>query len=253
MLKGLEQDVNEKIEEVKENAETFSDNWDPNSPNANVIAKAFGDRSQNADAATRLPSGANWAPSYMGGWGGGAYQNGQPLAAEEVVEDIDLDEAVYTLADKVEAIQDWWDAYRNAENGKEPWEEENRAFEWLQEVLGDEFGTFWDKFIEQSEGKDLSGMEDIPADWYTEISGAATMMNDAVADLKTNVESNKTVANTVAGMDIKKFNGLPAELQLAAQRGTASGVSGIRVYLDGATVGRLVAPYVNQAFGALAQ
>jgi hypothetical protein len=30
-------------------------------------------------------------------------------------------------------------------------------------------------------------------------------------------------------------------------------VSGIRVYLDGATVGRLVAPYVNASFGAMAQ
>ena len=249
VLKGLEQDVNEKIEEVKKNEETFSDNWDPNSPNANVIAKAFGDRSQNADAATLLPSGANWAPSYMGGWGGGAYQNNQPITAEEVIEDLDLDEAVYTLADKVEAIQDWWDAYRNYENGEDSWEEENRAFEWLQEVLGDEFGAFWDSFLEKSEGKDLSGMEDLPTDWYTSISGAADMMTDAVADLKANVESNKTVADTVAGMDIKRFNGLPAELQLAAQRGTASGVSGIRVYLDGATVGRLVAPYVGAALG----
>ena len=81
----------------------------------------------------------------------------------------------------------------------------------------------------------------------------ATLMSDAVAEMKVNTQSTKTASETVAGMDIKKFNGLPAELQTAAQRGTAAGVSGIRVYLDGATVGRLVAPYVNASFGAMAQ
>ena len=81
----------------------------------------------------------------------------------------------------------------------------------------------------------------------------ATLMSDAVAEMKVNTQSTKTASETVAGMDIKKFNGLPAELQTAAQRGTAAGVSGIRVYLDGATVGRLVAPYVNASFGSLAQ
>ena len=76
-----------------------------------------------------------------------------------------------------------------------------------------------------------------------------TLMNDAVAEMKTNTDSTKAAADVVSGMDLKKFNGLPAELQLAAMKGTADGVSGIRVYLDGATVGRLVAPYVNQALG----
>ena len=64
---GIQQDIAETAESLKHNAETFADNWDPNSPNANVIAKLFGHRDENADAAERLATGANWAPSYMGG------------------------------------------------------------------------------------------------------------------------------------------------------------------------------------------
>ena len=46
--------------------------------------------------------------------------------------------------------------------------------------------------------------------------------------------------------DLANFNGLPALIQKAAQAGTATGVSGIRVYMDGVAVGRLVAPTVSQ-------
>jgi hypothetical protein len=67
------------------------------------------------------------------------------------------------------AIQDWWDARRNAENGIDSWDEESAAFDWMQEVLSDQFVTFWDRFLEESEGKDLRDMEDIPADWYADI------------------------------------------------------------------------------------
>ena len=59
-------------------------------------------------------------------------------------------------------------------------------------------------------------------------------------------------ANTGAGQDgithtdLANFNNLPALIQRAAQAGTANGVSGIRVYMDGVAVGRLVAPTVSQ-------
>ena len=52
--------------EINRNAATFADNWDPNSPNGNVIAKFFGGRNANQDAADRLGT-SNWLPSYMGG------------------------------------------------------------------------------------------------------------------------------------------------------------------------------------------
>ena len=112
----------------------------------------------------------------------------------------------------------------------------------MEEVLGDSFGAFWDTFVEKTEGLDTSGLEDIPADWYTNLS---TDLTDAVAQMKVNTEASKTASEKIASADFKKFNGLPADLQRAAQAGTAAGVSGIKVYMDGATVGRLVAPYVS--------
>ena len=168
---------------------------------------------------------------------------------EEVTEDVDLD-PVYTLAQKLEAAEDWWDAYRNADSGADTYDEEERAFEHLQEALGDGFGDFWDAFLEKSDSTDMSKMEDLP-DSITDVIGKnAEKLDEAVSQMKTNTESGKTVADKVSGADFKKFNGLPAEIQAAAQRGTAAGASGIIVRMDGAAVGRLVAPYVNAYLGS---
>ena len=81
----------------------------------------------------------------------------------------------------------------------------------------------------------------------------ASLMSEAVAEMKINTQSTKAAAETVGGMDLRKFNGLPSELQAAVQRGAASGVSGIRVQMDGATVGRLVAPTVSAWIGERSQ
>ena len=50
----------------------------------------------------------------------------------------------------------------------------------------------------------------------------------------------------ITSSDLQNFNGLPAKLEKAAKNGTAAGVSNIRVYLDGAAVGRLIAGTVSQ-------
>ena len=62
LWEGLKQDVSEKGEEIKQNLETFEDDW-----KNNAIVKFFTDRDANQDAATRLATGADWRPSYMGG------------------------------------------------------------------------------------------------------------------------------------------------------------------------------------------
>lgn len=157
------------------------------------------------------------------------------------------------------AAEKFWDVYRgdwgeNDEKFDAAWDEFEAAFKGNTELF-DALNDKMDEFVQGVPDDSWKEQEDIPKEWFQQSSedlGASTdLMNDAVAQLKTNVESGKTVAQTVAGMDIKRFNGLPAELQVAAQRGTAAGVSGIRVYLDGATVGRLVAPYVNAALGSM--
>lgn len=178
--------------------------------------------------------------------GGGSHGFGSPI--EEVTEDVNLD-PVYTLAQKLDAAQDWWDAYRNAESGVDSDVEEENAFAHLQEALGDSFGDFWDAFIEQSDKTDMTKMEDLPESITDVISQNAGTLDEAVNQMRANVESGKTVADKVAGMDLKRFNSLPAEMQAAVQRGASSGVSGIVVRLDGAAVGRLIAPYVNAFLG----
>ena len=50
----------------------------------------------------------------------------------------------------------------------------------------------------------------------------------------------------ITSSDIDTFRRMPAQIELAAQRGTAKGVSGIKVTLDGVAVGRLMAPIVSQ-------
>lgn len=168
---------------------------------------------------------------------------------KEITEDVDL-EPVYTLEQKIEAAQDWWDAYRNAENGTDSYEEEGKASEYLQEVLGDGFGEFWDAFLEKSNSTDMSKMEDLPESIIDAIGRDSGMLDEAVREMRDNTDSGKAVADKVAGVDFKRFNALPMEMQAAVQRGSASGVSGIIVRLDGAAVGRLIAPYVNTYLGS---
>lgn len=245
VIEGLSQDLAEKGEEIKHNAETFSDDWNDvweNNPVINWFRNLGKTNKEANDWVLGDDVTAEEAMAFVQN-GGKMPANPTDLgpAVPEVEENVDLDE-VYSPEQIAEAIQDWWDARRNAETGADSWEEEDRAYSWMEEVLGDNFGAFWDTFVEKTEGLDTSGMEDIPADWYTNLS---TDLTDAVAQMKVNTEASKTASEKIASADFKKFNGLPADLQRAAQAGTAAGVSGIKVYMDGATVGRLVAPYVS--------
>ena len=161
--------------------------------------------------------------------------------------------------------------------------EEKTPYEILQEIggkLSDEQKTaaeaWWDEFRENpfSEATDekWDGLEELFTgnsalleelssaidNWFTDYEDQSYLNNndlfsDAVAQLQMNVESGKAIAEKVAGADIKRFNSLPTEIQAAAQRGTAAGVSGIRVQMDGTTVGRLVAPTVSAWIGERAQ
>ena len=85
-------------------------------------------------------------------------------------ENIDLD-PTYSEAQKIEAIQDWWDAWRNASGGGDSWDEEGNAFAWMQEVLGDQFGDVWDAIVQGlDKTKNQNKLEDLPADWFQSIS-----------------------------------------------------------------------------------
>ena len=56
-------------------------------------------------------------------------------------------------------------------------------------------------------------------------------------------------AEGLSSEDISGFKGLPGLIQQAAKAGTAAGVSGIKVYMDGVAVGHLVAGTVSRDIG----
>ena len=166
----------------------------------------------------------------------------------------EMTEVADTFTDEmIAAAEKFWDASKDGDFTDAEWEEFQAAFKG-NEKLFDQINEMMDALSQSfSTMEETQNQEDLPAEWWGGSgNGAAVpdLMNEAVAQMRVNVDSGRTVADKVAGMDIRRFNSLPAELQAAAQRGTASGVSGIRVYLDGATVGRMVAPYVDAQLGA---
>ena len=147
--------------------------------------------------------------------------------AEEIVEDLDLDE--YTDEDRKNAVQDWWDAWRNASNGEDSWDEESRAYAWMEQVLGENTGDAVEAILRHlDEVEKQNELEDIPDSWWMDPS----KWNGG--------------GDGITGSDIAGFRGLPAQLQLAAQKGVSAGVSGLRVSIDGQAAGRILAPYVSE-------
>lgn len=123
-----------------------------------------------------------------------------------------------------EAIQDWWDAQRNVENGLEDYDEAWRALDWMQEILGDKFGDVYEgimKHLDTMDRDEQLGLEDLPANWW--------------------LHGNDT-GEGITNENLSAFNALPANME----KSVAKAVGGIRVYLDGQAVGRLVTPYVSQ-------
>lgn len=160
----------------------------------------------------------------------------EPETTEEILRTVGGE---LTEAQKA-AAEEWWDAYRTdpmGDEGDEKWEALEATFG-DNEALLTRLGDAIDNWLTDPRNEDDSFLNN------------ADLLSQAVQEMKTNTESGKTMADKVAGADFKRFNGLPTEMQAAVQRGAASGVSGIIVRLDGATVGRLVAPYVNAYLGS---
>lgn len=173
--------------------------------------------------------------AYVNGSGELIYKDRRPKHGDEIEEWVDLD--AHSDEEKENAVQDWWDAWRNASNGVDTWEEEANAFNWMAEALGDDFDAVWDRILQRlDETEDQNELEDLPYDWWMTTTGG-------------NGTETKN-ENGITGADLRNFNGLPAAIQTAAASGVSSGVSGIKVTLDGATVGRLVAPYVSEIIGS---
>ena len=148
----------------------------------------------------------------------------------EEEEDVLLD--ALTREKAVGAIQDWWDAWRaNDQNPSDEnaFEEEN-ALEWMKEALGDNWGDVYDRIIEKLDETDQEGLEDIPEGWYSDMLDSMDFGQETNGELKKSIDG---------------LNKLPEQIENASARGTAKGINGISVQLDGYAVGSLIAPYVS--------
>ena len=113
-----------------------------------------------------------------------------------------------------------------AETWNDVFEKAQRAFEG-QEDLFEEYMVKFNEYINTEEGKNADTM---PEWWFG--TPADTWNNSGNSGLTTN--------------DISGFKNVPGQMLGAVQRG----VSGIKVTMDGQSVGRLVAPYVSQYIAA---
>ena len=142
-------------------------------------------------------------------------------------------------AAQVEALEDLFDAWRNAETGTDTYEEYDRAWEYAQKILGDDFGAVMEQLIQKmDENPNWMKNGDIPLSWW---EGA---MNPA--NWNGGQNNGAMNQNGITSSDLQNFQKLPSGMQRAVEAGARAGVSGIRVDLDGASVGRLVAPYVSE-------
>lgn len=113
-----------------------------------------------------------------------------------------------------EAAQGYWDLFRDRNASNEDYLGLKAAFEG-QDGL---FNELIRLMAQLDADEETRGLEDLPVSWYEQHSGAT-------------------------GADL---SGLPGLIQSAVRTGAADGVGNIVVTLDGAIVGRLVAPYVSQ-------
>ena len=139
--------------------------------------------------------------------------------------------------EQMSAAEAFWDAWKLYAGGNGSDEGFDRAWTNFENSFGENEAVFnrlndmMDRLMTELDknGEDLNDdkWRDLPAEWW--LNAGANQQNGVTSE------------------DLAGFRNLPAQMQRAAQAGTAAGVSGIRVNLDGRAVGELVAPYVSRA------
>lgn len=164
---------------------------------------------------------------------------GKLASAAEVIEeeeDVELDGSGLNLLPGERAdFESYWDAMRQGGPASETWDEWDAL---ARHFMGNEEDqALFDELLARIDGLLESGYQeqDLPEWWF---SGP---------DWPGSEGKNE---NGITSSDLQGFRSLPGQLQAAARAGTAAGVSGIRVELDGAAVGRMVAPAVSQIIAA---
>lgn len=153
----------------------------------------------------------------------------------------------YTDAQKA-AAEEFWDAYRSNPDEEERWSD---SFDRLEETFGgnqEAFDQLMDSINlwEQRNNEDNSvyGVEDLPQ----ELWDAGDQIGSVVGETLQNMTGGAALPS---GGDIQAFRAVPGQMESAVRAAIASGMSGIRVTMDGATVGALILPYINSGLGSL--
>ena len=130
---------------------------------------------------------------------------------------------------KRDAAEAFWDSLR--ENGSDAWwgsEAETLTKQFADDQEG--MNRLIDAITELTASENWQSRENLP-DWLWTDSAPWQGGGDA---------------DGITSADLQSFRGLPGQLTAAARNGVSQGVSGLKVTLDGATVGRIVAPYVSE-------
>ena len=124
--------------------------------------------------------------------------------------------------------ESYWDFFRT-HGGDEDWmvwEELEGYFQGQEDLLD----RLEEVISQMTESDTWEQKDDLPANWWMDAASWRNAGN----------------GGSLSSSDLAGFRSLPGSIAEAAKAGTAAGVSGIKVLLDGYTVGQLVAPYVSE-------
>lgn len=186
---------------------------------------------------------SNMAPMIWDWWSNSTNAGRAARDGGDVLKGVEQDllEIVDTIENNAETFEQDWRSnvlmkpfFEYGENSIRYWDQ---IFKTLQEA--EEYAEQVEAELQEKEQTDYHNEPD--ENW---VYGDEWSMEEILQDIERR-NNNKNGADSGEGItneNLSAFNALPTNMTKAV----AKGVSGIKVYLDGQTVGRLVAPYVSQ-------
>ena len=153
----------------------------------------------------------------------------------------------YTDAQRA-AAEEFWDTYRKSPDDVDSWSDSfdrlEASFNGNEEAFGELLDAIdlWE--TQNNEDDSVYGVEDLPK----ELWDAGDQIGSAVGETLQNMTGGAALPSSG---DIQAFKAVPGQMEAAVRTAIASGMSGIRVTMDGATVGALILPYINTGLGGL--
>ena len=186
---------------------------------------------------------SNMAPMIWDWWSNSTNAGRAARDGGDVLKGVEKDllEIVDTVKENEQTVEQDWRSnvlmkpfFEYGENSIRYWDQ---IFKTLQEA--EEYAEQVEAELQEKEQTDYHNEPD--ENW---VYGDEWSMEEILQDIERR-NNNKNGADSGEGItneNLSAFNALPTNMTKAV----AKGVSGIKVYLDGQTVGRLVAPYVSQ-------